>query len=636
MDSQETNLPLNEGQLEETKELAEAVTNGQPSETEGMQPVQETETVAQGMATEVENGSEEDAQILTETEAEVVYVAKETKEEVIARLREMAQNNEVENKAELDALKQNFYKLQRISHEAALAAFIEAGGDVESFVPERDELEEEYKEIMSQIKRQRSEMLEQQEAEREANLQKKLAIIERLKAISEGTIDSNAYNEVKQIQQDWKEINNVPAGRVNELWKSYQLHMEKFYDLLKLNNEFREYDFKKNLEIKTRLCEEAEALAAEQDVVAAFRMLQKLHQEYRETGPVAKELREEVWTRFKAASTEVNKRHQSHFEAIKEAEQNNLDQKIVICEIVEAMELDKLSGFAQWEEKTKEIIALQAKWKTIGYAPQKMNVKVFERFRQACDKFFNTKAEYFKQLKEDMNKNLEQKKALCEQAEALKDSTDWKATSDKLIKLQKEWKTIGAVPHKASDTVWKRFIAACDYFFEQKGKVATSQRSVEVENLQKKRDIIAQLSVINESEVNDEAGKQVRALMQEWNGVGHVPFKDKDKVYKEYRNLVDALFDKLNLSASQKRLNNFRSNISSGVGNLSRERDRLIRAYEAMKNEIQTYENNIGFLTSSSKKGNSLVAEMNRKVEKLKGELQLILEKIKVIDEQEG
>ncbi len=636
MDSQETNLPLNEGQLEETKDLAEAVTDGRLSETEEMQPVQETESVAEDVVTEVENGTEDEAGVQVEIDAEVVYVTKETKEEVVARLREMAQNNEVDNKAELDALKQNFYKLLKISHENAMAAFIEAGGDAESFVPQRDELEEEYKEVMSQIKRQRTEMLEQQEAEREANLQKKLAIIERLKAISEGIIDSNAYNEVKQIQQDWKEISNVPANRVNELWKSYQLYMEKFYDLLKLNNEFREYDFKKNLEIKTRLCEEAEALAAEQDVVAAFRMLQKLHQEYRETGPVAKELREEVWSRFKAASTEVNKRHQSHFEAIKEAEQNNLDQKIVICEIVEAMELDKLSGFAQWEEKTKEIIALQAKWKTIGYAPQKMNVKVFERFRQACDKFFNTKAEYFKQLKEDMSKNLEQKKALCEQAEALKDSTDWKATADKLIKLQKEWKTIGTVPHKASDAIWKRFIAACDYFFEQKGKVATSQRSIEVENLQKKRDIIAQLSVINEGEVSDEAGKQVRALMQEWNGIGHVPFKDKDKVYKEYRNLVDALFDKLNLSASQKRLNNFRSNISSSAGNLSRERDRLIRAYETMKNEIQTYENNIGFLTSSSKKGNSLVAEMNRKVEKLKGELQLILEKIKVIDEQEG
>ena len=412
--------------------------------------------------------------------------------------------------------------------------------------------------------------------------------------------------------------------------------MEKFYDLLKLNNEFREYDFKKNLEIKTRLCEEAEKLAEETDVVSAFRQLQKLHQEYRETGPVAKDLREELWVRFKNASTEVNKRHQSHFEAIKEAEQNNLDQKTVICEIVEGMELDQLTGFAQWEEKTKEVLALQAKWKTIGYAPQKMNVKIFERFRQACDNFFTRKAEYFKLYKENMAENLEKKIALCEQAEALKESTDWKETADKLTKLQKEWKTIGAVPHKQSDVVWKRFIAACDYFFEQKGKATSSQRSVEVENLTKKKDIIARLTALNTDEVSDGAEREVRALMQEWNKVGHVPFKEKDKIYKEYRAVVDALFDKFNITASQKNLNKFRSNLNNGGGNsLAREREKLMRSYEMKKNEIQTYENNIGFLTSSSKKGNSLVAEMNRKIEKLKADLQLIVDKIKVIDEQE-
>ena len=618
MDSHDTGLNLEEGKVEETKNLAEVVADGQPMEqieveTDGMPEVDDNEEVPVA-----------------------VYVPKDTKEEIISRLKEMVETGQVADKQELDALKQNFYRLHRTAQEAAQAAWVEAGETPETFVPEPDSLEEEYKEVMAKIKQMRTELMQQQEAEREGNLQKKLDVIERLKVIIEGAIDSNAYNEVKQLQQEWKLIGNVPPGRVNELWKNYQLYMEKFYDLLKLNNEFREYDFKKNLEIKTRLCEEAEELATEKDVVSAFRKLQKLHLDYRETGPVARELREQLWVRFKNASTEVNRRHQAHFEALKEAELNNLDQKTVICEIVEGVEFDKLTSFATWEEKTKEILALQAKWKTIGYAPQKMNVKIFERFRTACDTFFSRKTEYFKQLKENMTKNLEQKKALCEQAEALKDSTDWKETADKLTKLQKQWKTIGAVPHKYSDVVWKRFIAACDYFFEQKGKATSSQRSEEMENLEKKRDIISRLKDINVGETDGDAGKMVRSLVQEWNAVGHVPYKEKDKLYKEYRTLVDALFDKLNLSASQKRLNNFRSNLSNAGNSLSRERERLVRAYENMKSEIQTYENNIGFLSSASKKGNSLVAEMNRKVEKLKNELQLILDKIKVIDEQQA
>lgn len=616
MDPQDTNLPLEEGKLEEVKNQAETA--------DCAQPMEETVVLAEETVAET---------TLADAEEEVaVFVPKETKEEVIARLKEIAEAGDVSNKQELDALKQNFYKLHRVAAQAALP---EAEGETEAVVEEaHDTLEEEFKEIMAQIKKQRADLLQQQEAEREENLQKKLAIIERLKGICEGIIDTNAYNEVKQMQQEWKEIKNVPASKVTELWKSYQLYMEKFYDLLKLNNEFREYDFKKNLEIKTRLCEEAEKLAEEKDVVTAFRMLQNLHQEYRETGPVAKEQREELWQRFKNASTEVNKRHQNHFEALKEAEQNNLDQKTAICETVENIEFESLTTFNLWEEKTKEVLELQAKWKTIGYAPQKMNVKIFERFRAACDNFFNRKGEYFKMLKDGLNKNLERKKALCEQAEALKDSTDWKETADKLTKLQKEWKTIGAVPHKYSDAVWKRFISACDYFFEQKGKATSSQRSVEQENLAKKKDIIARLAQLDTEEVSDEAGKQVRALMQEWNAVGHVPFKEKDKIYTEYRKLVDGLFDKFNLSVSQKRLNNFRSNLGNGGNSLNREREKLMRAYENMKNEIQTYENNIGFLNSSSKKGNSLVAEINRKVEKLRAELQLIVDKIRIIDEQ--
>ncbi len=490
---------------------------------------------------------------------------------------------------------------------------------------------------MADIKKKRSVVYAQQEQEKEENLLKKQEIINKLKELVETEDANKSYNEFKHLQQQWNEIKAVPAPKVNELWKNYQHYVEKFYDLLKLNNEFREYDFKKNLGIKVRLCEAAEKLANEPDVISAFHQLQKLHQEFRDTGPVAKDLRENIWARFKAASTIVNRRHQLHFEQLKEAEQHNLDQKTVICEIVEATEYDQLKTFNDWENKTREIIALQAKWKTIGFAPQKMNVKIFERFRTACDDFFKRKGEFFKSMKEAFSDNLEKKKALCEKAEALKDSTDWKATADTLTKLQKEWKTIGPVPKKYSDSVWKRFIGACDYFFEQKGKVMSSQRSVEMDNLARKKEITRQLSEIDVETATEDTNKLVKNLIKEWNSIGYVPFKEKDKVYKEFHSIVDKLFDQLNISASQKRLNHFKSNVKDIANkennNLYREREKLVRSYENMKNEIQTYENNLGFLSTASQKGSSLVSEMNRKVEKLKGDLDLILEKIRVIDE---
>ena len=555
------------------------------------------------------------------------------REAVIVRLAEMNLQEEPIERTELETLKQTFYKLRIAEVEAAKKEFEENGGNPEEFVPEKDPYEERFKEIMSAIKEKRSALKAEEEQEKQENLEKKQAIIERMKELAENPDEANkAYNEFKQLQADWKEIKNIPAANINELWKSYQLYSEKFYDLIKLNNEFREYDFKKNLELKLHLCEAAEKLAEEEDVISAFHQLQKLHQEYRETGPVAKEQREEVWNRFKAASSVVNRRHQQHFEEIKEKEQRNLDEKTVICEIVEAMEYDKMTTFQHWHDKTEEILGLQAKWKTIGYAPQKLNTKIFERFRAACDEFFKRKTEYFKTLKSGMNENLEKKRALCEQAEALKDSTDWKATSEILSKLQKDWKKIGPVSKKYSEPIWKRFVSACDYFFDQKAKATSSQKSVEHENLEKKKAIIAQLEEINKDEV-PASETSIRNLMKEWNTIGHVPFKDKDKIYKQYRSVVDELFDKLNLSASEKKLNSFKTSISNKENNLYREREKLVRAYDNMKAEIKTYENNLGFLTSASKKGNNLVSEMNRKVEKLKADLELISKKIAVIDE---
>jgi hypothetical protein len=559
-------------------------------------------------------------------------------EEILLRLQEIATDENHANKQEIDSLKQAFYKQLNAEQEARKRTFLENGGAEEEYVPQPDSLEEEFKKTMSVIKEKRSTLSGEQEKQKELNLQIKLSIIEELKELVETPEDTNkSYQEFKKLQQQWNEVKLIPQGKANELWKSYQVYVEKFYDLMKLNHEFREYDFKKNLEIKLRLCETAEKLAEEPDIVSAFHQLQKLHQEFRDTGPVSKDLRDEVWARFKAASTLINRRHQKHFEVQKEAEQHNLDQKTVICEIVEAIDYSQLTYHAAWENKTQEIIALQNKWKTIGFAPQKANVKIFERFRKACDEFFRRKGEYFKSMKEVMNTNLDKKRALCQRAEELKESTDWKATAAELSKLQKEWKTVGPVQKKYSEALWKRFIGACDYFFAQKNQAGSSNHAVEVENLEKKKAIIERLTALNPETDTEDAAQQVQQLMTEWSSIGYVPFKEKDQIAKQYNELIDKLLKQLHIDASAKKLTNFRSNVNnmqeSSPQSLYREREKLTRSAEIMKNELQTYENNLGFLSASSKKGNSLLTELNRKVEKLKAELSLTQEKIKVIDE---
>ncbi|HIY87648.1 MAG TPA: DUF349 domain-containing protein [Candidatus Bacteroides pullicola] len=610
-----------------------------------MTDTQDTNLTPKPVELEEEQKTAEVAEpVATETPAEESTTGKPvettqrlTKDEVLAKLKEIAANVETAPKADIDSLKQAFYKLHNAEQEAARKQFIENGGSAEDFIPTPDPAEEEFKNVMSVIKEKRSELAAEQEKQREMNLQVKLSIIEELKDLVESPDDPNKnYAEFKKLQQQWNEVTLVPPAKVNELWKNYQLYVEKFYDLLKLNNEFREYDFKKNLEIKQRLCEAAEKLADEPDVVSAFHQWQKLNEEFRDTGPVAKEQRDEIWARFKAATTAIHRRHQQHFEALKEKERNNLDQKTVICEIVEAIDCSELTTPSQWEEKAQEVIALQAKWKTIGYAPQKMNVQIYERFHKACDEFFHKRSEFFKSMKENMNANLEKKRALCEQAEALKDSTDWKATAEALTKLQKEWKTIGPVNKRHSNEVWKRFITACDYFFDQRNKAQSSQRSQEQENLEKKKAIIEQLNAIDENADSEEAAQLVRDLTKQWNSIGHVPIKEKDKIYKRYRNIVDKLFERFHISASNRKLSNFKASVSSmqdSGSQLYREREKLVRIYENMKSELQTYENNLGFLNASSKKGNSLLSELNRKVDKLKADIELAKEKIKVLDE---
>lgn len=558
------------------------------------------------------------------------------RQEIIERLKAIAESDDVLNcKAETESLKVQFYRMRTAEIETAQQEFVAQGGEVSLFVPTADELEEPFKEAMAQIKAKRNAWIAAQEQEMKANLAKKEALLEKLQTLvekaSQGTPE---VNEFKALQTEWKEIRNIPQENVTSLWKQYQLLVEQFYDVLKINHEFREYDFKKNLEIKTRLCESAEALENETDVINAFRQLQQLHNEFRETGPVSPELREEIWTRFKAASTIVNRRHQEHFEAKKEQEKENLDKKAAICEQIEAINSGALTSYQAWNNATEQILQLQAQWKEIGFAPQKMNLKIFERFRAACDEFFKQKSEFFKEAKNALTNNLERKKALCELAEQLMESEEWKATADKLTKIQKEWKEIGPVPQKYSEALWKRFVTACDTFFERRNAANSSQRSVEQENLKQKREVIEALKGIDTTMPADEQTREISALTAKWNAIGFVPFKEKDKVYKEYKQVLNALYEKLHLDANERRLNNFRNNIGKGGNSLQRERDHLIRQYEALKNEIATYENNIGFLSVSNKKGASLVDVMRQKVDKLKQDAQVILQKIHLVEEE--
>lgn len=586
---------------------------------------------------EVTTDTTETGEFVSESsEAAALKKVYKSKREIIERVKEIAHSDEHPQKGEIDYLKTIFYKLHFAEREADMKAYLEGGGDPANYKVLPDEDEEVFKAEMGVIKEKRAKLFLEQEKEKQENLKKKLDIIEKIKAMVTSPEEANkSYQDFKKLQQEWKEIKLVPAEKANELWRNYQLYVEQYYDLLKLNSEAREYDFKKNLEIKTKICEAAEKLGTEEDVISAFHQLQKLHQEFRETGPVAKELREEVWARFKAASTIINKRHQQHFESLRAKEEDNLTKKTALCEKIEEIAKEEIKTAGEWEKKTKDIISIQAEWKTIGFAPQKMNVKIFERFRAACDDFFSKKAEFFKNMKQQFAENADKKRALIEQAKALQDSTEWKSTSDKLIALQKEWKTIGMVPKKLGDKLWNEFLTACNHFFEARNSANAGTRNEERTNLEKKRGIIEQLKALAEN-AGDNIQDKVRELIDEYNAVGHVPFKEKDKLYKEYHDILDKLYKELNISTARRRLDKFKNNLKNvaekGADALDNERARLMRRYEAIKQEVQTYENNLGFLNASSKKGNSLIDEMNRKVQKLKDDMNLVREKIKAID----
>lgn len=588
-------------------------------------PAEVPEVTAEAAAVESDNAEENAA-------------GKLTKDEILNRLQTLVDAPVETVRGEVESLKQAYYKIRRNEVDELKKAFIEQGGDEKDFSAPEDTKENYLKELLSSYKEKKAAYLAEEEKIKAENYAVKLQLIEQLKMLCESQDDFNKlYNEFKDIQQKWKEIKLVPEEHANELWKEYQTYSEAFYDLIKINNQFRDYDFKKNLELKTALCEAVEKLQDEKDIISAFHQLQKLHQQWREIGPVAKDLREELWSRFKAASTVINKRHQQHFENLKAKEQENLEAKTAICEQIEGIDYTVLKTFKDWDEKNNEVLALQQKWRTIGFTPKKHNTKIFERFRAACDVFFTKKTEFYKAIKAEMEKNLEKKRALCEKAEALKDSTDWKGTTEKLIALQKEWKTIGQVTRRHSDSIWKRFITACDYFFDNKNKNVSSQKSEEQANLEAKKALIEKVKTMDESLETEEAISTLKEWIAEWNEIGHVPFKEKDKVYKAFHEAVDAQFDRLKVDQRDRRMKSYRNNVSEmagkGKGKLYSERDRLMRTYERMKNDLQTYENNIGFLSISSKGGSGLVKEMERKIEKLKAEMELTVKKIEAIDE---
>lgn len=603
----------------------------------------------QTMKQEVEATTPE---ILPQAEAEIATVEPEvekapttdttisTKESILAELKALAQKDASDISAEEVAhLKQKFYAIRNEEQRHEREAFVAAGNAEEAYEPATDEVETEFKEVLTTIKEKKAEQRAAIEAEQQQNYERKKAIVDKLLEMSADADNVNrVFPQVREMQNEFKEIGEVPAPVAAELWKNYQDAVEKFYDQLKINKELRDYDFKKNLAEKEALIAEAEKLSGEEDVITAFHKLQSLHEQWRQIGPVPKEVREEIWGKFKDISAEINKKYQAFFEERKAQERQNEEAKIALCERIEALDFNSLNTYAAWDEMTKQIIAAQEEWKKVGYASRKSNNTLFARFRETCDKFFAAKAEFFRHMKDVLAQNLERKIALCERAEALKDSTEWRKTADELAALQKEWKTIGAVAKKHSDQVWKRFLAACDYFFDQKKKNSSGTRRTERANLEQKREIIDKLKAIDiKTEDRAEAIKKVKDLQAEWQSVGHVPFGEKDAVYTSYREICNHLYEKLDMSQRGSRMASFENTINE-IGNdqnkLYRERERLMRIYEQRKGELQTYENNLGFLSAKSKNGDSMLRDMNRRMQRIKDDLQDLEKKIKVIDEK--
>ena len=587
-----------------------------------------------------EEGEKEEEDV-TETVAPLrpKLAASLTFEEIVSKLRELAGKNNFSRK-ELDKFQGLYFSEIRKEADEQKLQFMNEGGKEEDFVIKESELHNEGKILLQTLAEKRKKLAADEDKLKEKNMERKLAIIEEVRILTESPEDFNKkHQDFKSLQQEWRDIKLVPHGKDHELWQSFQEQVEKFYDIVHLHNEYRDYDFKKNLESKIGLCEASEKLTVEEDIVSAFHQLQKLHNDWRDIGPVARKDRELIWQRFKEASAEINKRYQTRIESLKSQEIENYEKKVAICEELEAIDLSLLTNTRDWEIKTREALNLQNEWRQIGYAPRKVNAKIFQRYRAVCDLFFKTKNDFYQSIRGELEENLKKKIELCERAEAMKDSQEWKDSTSEMIAIQRDWKEIGMVPRRNSSTLWKRFITACDHFFEQKKIHSKSIRQEEVDNLEKKREVTEKIKNIDSELTSENAIEKLKELMSEWQTIGFVPFKDKNTAYKEFTEATDSIYSRLNIDKSERKLETFKSNISEltksdrSRGQVFYEREKLMRQFERMKSELQTYENNIGFLSSSSKKGNVLLDDMNNKIEKIKADLDLIVKKIEAIDE---
>lgn len=567
--------------------------------------------------TEIVDNNQLEENVLTEKK---IYA---NREEILDRLAEIVGEATEAAKGEITYLKMLYYKLRQQETDAEMQAFLDGDGDPSTYESKPDELETRLKELLNVQKEARAAMVKAREEEYAANLAKKNEILAQMEAIAQDTETvGQKYNEFQDLQKQFKEVGPVDQQEVAELWKRYTQLNEQFYDALKINKELRDYDFRKNQEAKEALCEAAEKLQELEDPIAAFRQLQDMHDQWRIIGPVAPAVREEIWARFKAASTVINKRHADHFEAIKAQELANEEQKKSICDKLDAIDFSQVTSTKAWEDATKVVLAFQEEWRKIGAAGKKANNLLFERFRQQCDSFFSQKAEYYKSIRSEQNDNLKKKIELCEKAEALKDSTEWRKTTDMLVKLQSDWKAIGPVPHKQSQQVWDRFKGACDAFFKAKEEAVGGERAVERANFEKKQEVLMALNNLKE-DIENATVQAVRDLQQKWAEIGHVPFKEKDKLQAQYKEVTDFFYEKLDMRGQRRRLENIKERVSKITdGNT------LQRKLERLQADLKTYENNLGFLTSKSKSGNGMVALMQSKMNDLKAEIEELKKKI--------
>lgn len=617
-------MPEKSMELEDSNKDLTLNENQQPAEEETKNTVTADETPATDDCSEPEDAPQPG------------YVAPKSKEEALSRIKEIADREaDSISREEVSRLKQQYFLLQKAAADEAFKKFTEEGGDPFAYTQVTDDTEEDLKELLNTIKEKKAARAAQVEAEHQRNYELKESLISELAAMASDTDNVNRlFPRFREIQQEFKTIGDVPPQSASDQWKKYQDAVEHFYDQLKVNKDLRDYDFKKNLDTKLHLCDEAEQLASENDVITAFKRLQDLHVKWRETGPVAKDIREEIWNRFKDASAVINKRYQSFFEERKQREQENEAAKTAICERVEAIDLESLKSFNAWNETTKTILQAQEDWKKLGFASKKANNALFARFRQTCDRFFTLKAEYYKSVKDEQAANLTKKTALCEQAEALKDSTEWKATADKLVELQKQWKKIGAVTKKHSDSIWKRFQTACDYFFEQKKKDFSDSRHAEQANLKAKRALTAALKEIPSDAKREDVIAAIKDAQNKWGEIGHVPFREKDKVYDEFRAAINELYSVHDLKETRAGFARFETTINETTDSnkLQRERERLARVLEQKRVELTTYQNNLGFFNFKSASGSSMLRDIERKTQRIKDDIADLEKKIELID----